>query len=120
MRSLLALALLSIASLLAPPAAAQFYAGKTLTIVINFAAGGDTDIQARIIQKYLPRHLAGSPSVITQYVPGAGGFTAVNLLGGNIGYRPDGLSLGYFTFSPLAAIVEDPVVKIAITDLRLI
>ena len=120
MRPLLALASLAAVACGMPPAAAQFYAGKTITMVINFAAGGDTDIQARVIQKYLPRHLQGSPSIITQYVPGAGGFTAVNLLGANIGFRPDGLSLGYFTFNPLAAVIEDPVVKVPLTDLQIV
>ena len=35
-----------------------FYQGKTLNIVINFAAGGPTDIESRIFAKHLPRPIA--------------------------------------------------------------
>ena len=36
-----------------------FYQGKTLNIVINFAAGGPTDIESRIFAKHLPKHIPG-------------------------------------------------------------
>ncbi len=32
---------------------APFYQGKTLNIIINFAAGGPTDIESRIFAKHL-------------------------------------------------------------------
>ena len=35
------------------------YQGKTLNIVINFAAGGPTDIESRIFAKHLSRHIPG-------------------------------------------------------------
>jgi tripartite-type tricarboxylate transporter receptor subunit TctC len=47
----LAIGLLTIAGFRAPGFAAEkapFYQGKTLNIVINFAAGGPTDIESRI------------------------------------------------------------------------
>ena len=37
------------------------YQGKTLNIVINFAAGGPTDIESRIFAKHLPQHIPGQP-----------------------------------------------------------
>ena len=37
------------------------YQGKTLNIVINFAAGGPTDIESRIFAKHLPRHIPANP-----------------------------------------------------------
>ncbi len=72
-----------LAALATSPAFAQepFYKGKTLTVMINFAPGGPTDIEGRLVARYLGRHLDGKPTVITQNRPGAGGMTGVNYLG---------------------------------------
>jgi len=45
---------------------APFYQGKTLNIVINFAAGGPTDIESRIFAKHLSRHIPGQPTITVQ------------------------------------------------------
>src|SRR5882672_7316476 len=95
MRALLAAALV----LPAMPACAQFYKGKTLTLLVNYAVGGNADTEARIYQHYLPRYLPGNPTVIVRNAPGAGGAAAINLLGLNIAAQPDGLTAGYFTTS---------------------
>ena len=69
---------------LAQPQAAQaqsdFYAGKTLTIVVGFGPGTGYDIYARLLARHLPRQLEGKPSVLTQNMPGAGSFTAASHL----------------------------------------
>ena len=72
-----------------------FYEGKTLTVLINYAAGGPTDVEGRIIAKHLSKHIPGRPAVIVQNMGGAGGITATNYLGEVS--KPDGLTLGYFT-----------------------
>ena len=84
------------------PAAAQFYKGKTLTLMVNYGVGGNADTEARVYQRYLSQHIEGHPTVVVVDVPGAGGFKAMNKLGLNIGQRPDGLTAGYFTTSALA------------------
>src|SRR4051812_38551904 len=43
-----------------------FYKGKRVTLLINFAAGGPTDIEGRLFAKYLAKHIDGSPQVIVQ------------------------------------------------------
>ena len=55
-----------------------FYRGKTLTVLINFAAGGPTDIEGRLVARYLGRHLPGQPAIVVQNMPGAGGVTDTN------------------------------------------
>ena len=46
--------------LLTPAAAAEkaFYQGKNVNFVINFAAGGPTDIEGRIVGRDLAKHIA--------------------------------------------------------------
>lgn len=74
---------------------APFYQGKSITFLINFSAGGPTDIEGRIIARHLARHIPGNPSIIVQNMSGAGGVTGINFLGERA--KPDGLTLGYFT-----------------------
>jgi len=62
-----------------PPAHAQsdFYAGKTVRIVVGASAGGGYDLYARAIAPFLSAHLPGKPNVVVQNMPGAGGLTSV-------------------------------------------
>ncbi len=56
----------------AVPAAAAF-PEKAITVIVPFAAGGGTDIGARIWSQHLEKCLGGSQPVIVQNRPGAGG-----------------------------------------------
>ena len=83
-RCFLAFNYLSLAALWTTAFAAEkspFYQGKTLNIVINFAAGGPTDIESRIFAKHLPTAYSRSPTVTVQAMGGGGGLTAVNYIG---------------------------------------
>lgn len=55
---------------------ADFYAGHPITITVGSDAGGTYDLYARTIARYLGKHVPGSPRVIVQNMPGAGGYTA--------------------------------------------
>jgi tripartite-type tricarboxylate transporter receptor subunit TctC len=72
-------------------AARPFYEGKRITLIIPFAPGGTTDIGARLVAKYLGKHIPGNPTVIAQNMPGAGGMIAANQLYGIA--KPDGLTI---------------------------
>jgi tripartite-type tricarboxylate transporter receptor subunit TctC len=98
------------------PASAQFYKDKTLTLLVNYAAGGNADTEARVYQRHLSKHIAGRPTVIIRNVAGAGGATAMNHLGLGIGLSNDGLTVGYFTMSATSTIIDDPVLKIKLAE----
>jgi len=98
------------------PASAQFYKGQVLTILINYGVGGNADTEARVYQRHLKKYIPGEPSIILRNVPGAGGATAMNQLGLNIGSRPDGMTVSYFTTSATASLTDDPVLKIKLYD----
>jgi tripartite-type tricarboxylate transporter receptor subunit TctC len=103
-------------TVLATPASGQFYKGKTLTVMVNYGAGGNVDTEARILARYLPRHIAGGPTIVIQNMPGAGGLHAMNLLGLNIKSKADGLTAGFFTISPTAPLIDDPALKINMSE----
>lgn len=58
--------------------AADFYKGKTVTLVVSSSAGGGYDVMARTIVKYLGSHIPGNPRVVDSNMPGAGGIVAMN------------------------------------------
>jgi len=59
---------------------ADFYRGKTVTIVVSTSSGGGYDAMARLITRHIGRHIPGNPTVVVCNMPGAGGITAVNWL----------------------------------------
>jgi tripartite-type tricarboxylate transporter receptor subunit TctC len=81
----------------ATSAAAQtpYYKGKRLTVLINFTAGGPTDIEGRIFAKHLAEHVDGRPQVIVQNMDGGGGMIGAGYLG-EVAPK-DGTMVGYFT-----------------------
>ena len=64
----------------AADAVADFYKGKTVTIVVGHEAGTGFDLYARVLQRHLRRHIPGSPGVVVQNMAGAGGLVAANWL----------------------------------------
>src|SRR5262249_11659799 len=68
------------ASGLPPAQAADFCAGKHITIVCGYPPGGGVDAGARLIAQHLPRFIPGAPGIIVQSMPGAGGLVAANYL----------------------------------------
>jgi len=72
-----------------------FYQGKNVNFLINFAAGGPTDIEGRIVARHLAKHVPGQPTFVPQNMAGAAGVTGINFLGEVA--KPDGQTMGYFT-----------------------
>ena len=97
---------------------AQQFSGRVVTMIVNYTAGGPTDIEARLIARYLPKYLAGATSVVVRNVGGAGGVIGVNQLGESS--ERDRLNVGYFTWNPVDQIVQDPVLHVRYHDLKFI
>src|SRR5262249_10109458 len=60
------------AVLATPGAAADYYAGKTIELVVGGDAGGGYDIYARTRARHLGRHIPGNPTSVVKNMPGAG------------------------------------------------
>jgi tripartite-type tricarboxylate transporter receptor subunit TctC len=68
-------AALGLAALASPGAraqnAAEFYKGKTITIVIGSDVGGGYDAYGRLLARHLGAHVPGNPTVVPNNMPGA-------------------------------------------------
>jgi hypothetical protein len=91
MRGLLAFLCLVFISCSTASAQQVSFAGKTVTMIIGYAAGGGTDASGRLIAASLDHHLPGSPSVLVRNMPGADGMTAANYFVQQV--APDGLTI---------------------------
>ena len=59
-------------------AAEDFYAGKTITIIVSGA--GEYEAYARAFAQYMPKYIPGHPNMIVQLMPGGGGLRAGNFM----------------------------------------
>lgn len=89
LRSLVVGAVAATAMLVAAPVrAAEYYAGKTIEIIVPFGAGGGTDVWARFIAPYLEKHVPGNPRVVVKNISGGESITGANTFAETA--RPDG------------------------------
>ena len=67
---------------MAPSASAQsvadFYKGKTITVIVGSGAGGGYDTNSRLLARQMSRHIPGAPHIIVQNMPTASGIAALN------------------------------------------
>lgn len=117
--SMLARLLLSagLVAALSQTALAQFYKGKTITMIINYPAGGPSDIEGRIVAQHLPAHIPGRPTIVIKNVGGAGGVIGANQLGEA---PANGENMGFFTLDTIGHIVGNPAIRVSYTDFVLI
>lgn len=73
-------------------AQSNFYQGKTITLVNGRSTGGSGDFRARAVVPFLQKHIPGNPTIVNEYMDGAGGRKAANYIFNNA--RPDGLTIG--------------------------
>jgi tripartite-type tricarboxylate transporter receptor subunit TctC len=59
---------------------ADFYRGKTVTVVNGGGSGGGSTVYAQVIAPLLQKYMPGNPTFVMQYMPGAGGARAANYL----------------------------------------
>ena len=61
------------------PSKAQpnFYANKTVSLVVGASVGGGYDVYARAFAPFLSAHIPGKPNVVVKNMPGAGGLASV-------------------------------------------
>lgn len=71
----------------------QFYKGQAVKMIMGAAPGGGADLYARILIKYLGKHVPGNPTFVIVNQPGAGGLVAA---GGIQNTAPkDGSTIGF-------------------------
>ena len=72
-------------------AQADFYKGKTITVIAGTTAGALYDQWARVLAEHMGKHIPGRPDMVVQNMPGAGHMIAANYVYNKS--KPDGLTI---------------------------
>jgi len=75
-----ALALGSAATAARADAAADYFKGKTLKIIVGFGPSGGYAVYCHQLTAYWPKYIPGKPTVICQFMSGGGGVKAANYM----------------------------------------
>jgi tripartite-type tricarboxylate transporter receptor subunit TctC len=59
---------------------ADFYHGKTISVLIGVGPGGEYDTIARLVARYIGRYIPGHPTLVAQNMIGASGLKLMNYL----------------------------------------
>ena len=84
----------------------DFYSGRTISILVGSGPGGLTDTSARVIGRFLEKHIPGQPTVIIQNMPGGGSVTMANHVFRSV--PRDGTVLGYPVPGTITAELLEP------------
>jgi tripartite-type tricarboxylate transporter receptor subunit TctC len=74
--------------------AEDFYARKTIQMVVGLPPGGGIDTYARLLARHMGKHIPGNPNFVVLNMPGASSVKSVNYLASLA--KPDGLTIGTF------------------------
>jgi tripartite-type tricarboxylate transporter receptor subunit TctC len=103
MAALLAMAALTMQA--RADAVADFYKGKTITLIVSYGPGGGGGTYARLLSQYMSKYIPGNPAIIIQNMPGAGSLKGANYIY-NVAPK-DGTAFGTFARNmPLLALLK--------------
>lgn len=70
----------------------HYYQGKTIVFIRGGEAGGVGDLRNKVVMEFVPKYIPGQPSVVSEYMPGAGGRKLANHMYHSA--KADGLTIG--------------------------
>ena len=92
-------------------AKSDFYAGKTIDVLIGYSAGGGYDAYARLVARHLGNHIPGKPNLVPRNMPGGGGRVVAGYI--NSVAPKDGTVIATADQSlPLQQALGDPTVRV--------
>ena len=105
----------------AGPGSAQtnFYEGKQIRLIVGSATATTYDLYARLIARFLPKHIPGNPTIVVQIMTGASGMVATNHVF-NVAPRDGTVILGAHSSMALAQITDVPNIQYDAREFRFI
>lgn len=105
------LAIMGVAGVFAAPqaTAADFYKGKTITLVIGSGEGSGVDLLGRLVVRHLGDHIPGHPNVIATNMPLPQSIAAANYIY-NIA-KKDGLTIGSGSAGLFSRAISQPNIR---------
>ncbi len=99
--------------------AQDFYKGKTVNFLVGGGAGGNADIDARMIVRHMGKLIDGKPrTIVRNLASGSGGMVAINHFGELS--RKDGSEVLIGTVGYTAQLLGNPALRVKYSDLLVI
>ncbi|HEX4042518.1 MAG TPA: hypothetical protein VHY10_12520 [Xanthobacteraceae bacterium] len=73
-------ALLALVGIAVADDPADFYKGRDVLMIIGYSVGGGYDAYARLLGRYIGKHIPGAPSIVPQQMTGAGSLRSANYI----------------------------------------
>jgi tripartite-type tricarboxylate transporter receptor subunit TctC len=84
----------------------NFYAGKTIHLIINSGVNNGFDTSGRLLGRHLARHIPGNPTVVVENMPGASGVVALQHI--QTAAPKDGTSITIVNPGLVLSVLTDP------------
>ena len=104
-----ALGINSIALTASSPAQANFYKGKTITMLIPVPGGSGLDVIARTFANAMTKYISGVSTIVPKNMPGAGGIKSMNFLFDK--GKPDGLIIRFGPWNAAGVVAKAPGIR---------
>ena len=103
------------------PSSAQtnFYEGKQIRLIVGSSTATTYDLYARLIARFLPKHIPANPTIVVQIMTGASGMVATNHVF-NVAPRDGTVILGAHSSMALAQITDVPNIQYDARQFRFI
>jgi len=75
-----ATALVVLAGLACAAGVEDFYKGCNVTLVIGYSVGGGYDAYARLLGRFIGKHIPGNPAIVPEQMTGAGSLRSANFI----------------------------------------
>jgi tripartite-type tricarboxylate transporter receptor subunit TctC len=108
----------AIAAVPASASAADFYAGKSIELIIGAAPGGGYDVYARTFARHFARHVPGTPAIVPKNMPGAGSARAAGFVS-NVAPK-DGTTIGSIMPGPIMNPLLEPKAEVLFDPVKLV
>ena len=83
----------------------DFYKGKTVRIVVGNSAGGGSDLNARMLARFMGKYIPGNPRIVVENMPGASSLKSVQYL--DSGAPTDGTVITAFNPGPSDGVADE-------------
>ena len=74
------IALLALSGTTVADPIADFYAGKSMRLIVGGSTGGGYDAVGRLLARHIGRHIPGNPTVVVENMSGAGSLILLNYI----------------------------------------
>ena len=85
--------------------AAEFYKGRTITLIVASGAGAGYHAYASLLAKHIGRHISGNPAIVLRNMSGQGGLQAINYIY-NVAPRDGTILAGVRRRTPLQELLQ--------------